>query len=61
MLLDLSRWILSRGWQPFLDEKARGKMMEDVKPFAIKQLDRSWAELIEIFPVERAFFSSRLY
>ena len=55
MLLDLSRWILSRGWQPFLDEKARGKMMEDVKPFAIKQLDCSWAELIEIFPVEREF------
>ncbi|OEF25478.1 inorganic triphosphatase [Vibrio rumoiensis] len=55
VLLDLSRWILSKGWQPFLDDKAREKMSRDVKPFAIKQLDRSWAELIEVFPVEREF------
>ncbi|WP_086982187.1 CYTH and CHAD domain-containing protein [Vibrio aphrogenes] len=53
VLLDLSRWILSKGWQPFLDDKAREKMTQDVKPFAIKQLDRSWAELIEVFPIER--------
>lgn len=53
VLLDLSRWILSKGWQPFLDDKAREKMAQDVKPFAMKQLDRSWAELIEAFPVER--------
>ncbi|WP_105902221.1 CYTH and CHAD domain-containing protein [Vibrio gangliei] len=53
VLLDLSRWILSKGWQPFLDDKARDKMAQDVKPFAMKQLDRSWAELIEAFPIER--------
>ncbi len=53
LLLDLSRWILGRGWQPFLDEKARQKMQDPVKPFAIKQLDRAWAELIEVFPPER--------
>ena len=53
VLLDLSRWILSKGWQPFLDDKAREKMAQDVKPFAMKQLDRSWAELVEAFPVER--------
>lgn len=55
LLLDLSRWILSRGWQPFLDDKARAKMTQDIKPFAVKQLERCWAELLEVFPVEREF------
>ncbi|CAM2943849.1 inorganic triphosphatase [Vibrio mytili] len=53
LLLDLSRWILARGWQPFLDEKAREKMASNIMPFSIKQLDRTWAELIEAFPAER--------
>lgn len=57
ILLDLSRWILSKGWQPFLDEKARESMAKNVKPFAMKQLDRSWAELIEAFPIERELSS----
>ncbi|MDF2153282.1 inorganic triphosphatase [Vibrio sp. CAU 1672] len=53
LLLDLSRWILARGWQPFLDDKARNKMSSNVMAFSIKQLDRTWAELMEAFPVER--------
>jgi len=54
LLLDLSRWILTRGWQPFLDDKARDKMAQAIRPFAAKQLDRTWAELMEAFPPERA-------
>ncbi|MDG3089091.1 inorganic triphosphatase [Vibrio hannami] len=53
LLLDLSRWILARGWQPFLDDKARDKMARPVRRFSEKQLDRTWAELIEAFPPER--------
>ncbi|NOH55303.1 inorganic triphosphatase [Vibrio coralliilyticus] len=57
LLLDLSRWILTRGWQPFLDDKARDKMALTVEPFSVKQLDRTWAELMEAFPPERALNS----
>lgn len=57
LLLDLNRWILTRGWQPFLDEKARDKMHHDIKPFSIQQLDRTWAELMEVFPPERVLTS----
>ncbi|WP_428773009.1 CYTH domain-containing protein [Vibrio sp.] len=53
LLLDISRWILTRGWQPFLDEKARDKMALNVQHFSVKQLDRTWAELMEAFPPER--------
>ncbi|ELB2102862.1 inorganic triphosphatase [Vibrio parahaemolyticus] len=53
LLLDLSRWILARGWQPFLDEKAREKMASNVMSFSVTQLDRTWAELMEAFPAER--------
>jgi triphosphatase len=53
LLLDLSRWLLSRGWQPFLDEKARNKMAKPIRRFSEKQLDRSWAELLESFPPEK--------
>ncbi|HGY9593022.1 TPA: CYTH domain-containing protein [Vibrio campbellii] len=53
LLLDLSRWILTRGWQPFLDDKAREKMSSNIQAFSVKQLDRTWAELMEAFPAER--------
>ncbi|PSW42334.1 CYTH and CHAD domain-containing protein [Photobacterium leiognathi] len=53
LLLDLSRWILSRGWQPFLDDKARAKLLGAVKPFADNVLSRSWSELLDVFPAER--------
>ena len=57
LLLDLSRWILTRGWQPFLDDKARDKMALTVEPFSVKQLARTWAVLMEAFPPERALNS----
>ncbi|MCX9565343.1 inorganic triphosphatase, partial [Vibrio cholerae] len=50
LLLDLSRWVLTRGWQPFLDDKAREKMAQPLEAFSVKQLDRTWAELMEAFP-----------
>lgn len=53
LLLDLSRWILTRGWQPFLDDKAREKMALNIHHFAVKQLSRAWAELQEVFPPDR--------
>ncbi|UPQ88405.1 inorganic triphosphatase [Vibrio sinaloensis] len=53
LLLDLSRWILTRGWQPFLDDKAREKMALNIEHFSIEQLDRTWAELMEAFPPEQ--------
>ncbi|KJY82168.1 adenylate cyclase [Vibrio galatheae] len=53
LLLDLSRWILTRGWQPFLDDKAREKMSLNIEHFSVEQLDRTWAELMEAFPPEQ--------
>ncbi|MEC6833085.1 CYTH and CHAD domain-containing protein [Photobacterium toruni] len=53
LLLDLSRWILSRGWQPFLDDKSRTKLAAPVKAFADNMLTRSWSELLDVFPIER--------
>ena len=53
LLLDLSRWILTRGWQPFLDDKARQKMALNIEHFSVEQLDRTWAELMEAFPPEQ--------
>ncbi|KLV02211.1 adenylate cyclase [Photobacterium aquae] len=53
LLLDLSRWILSRGWQPFLDDKGRARLAEHVKDFADQSLARSWQELLDVFPAER--------
>ncbi|WP_297481897.1 inorganic triphosphatase [uncultured Photobacterium sp.] len=53
LLLDLSRWILSRGWQPFLDDKSRDKLAASVKAFADNMLTRSWSELLDVFPAER--------
>ncbi|MEZ8877883.1 CYTH domain-containing protein [Vibrio lentus] len=57
LLLDLSRWILSRGWQPFLDEKAREQMGRGIEWFSVQQLDRTWADLMEAFPPERVMTS----
>ncbi len=49
LLLDLSRWILTRGWQPFLDDKAREKLDEPVRQFAVRSLAQSWEELLGVF------------
>lgn len=55
LLLDLSRWILARDWQPFLNEKAREKMARKVQKFSARQLDRTWEELMEAFPPNTSF------
>ncbi len=49
LLLDLSRWVLSRGWQPFLDDKAKEKMNRPVTEYSQKQLQKLWLELQETF------------
>lgn len=54
LLLDLSRWILSRGWRPFLDDKARMKLAGNIKPYADTVLPRSWDELLDVFPSQRS-------
>ena len=53
LLLDLSRWILTRGWQPFLDEKSRQTISQSILPFSVEQLDRTWYDLIAAFPPEK--------
>ncbi|WP_413111175.1 CYTH domain-containing protein [Thaumasiovibrio sp. DFM-14] len=57
LLLDLSRWILSRGWQALLDDKARDVLEGPIKPFADEQLSVSWQELLEVFPLDSQFSS----
>jgi len=54
LLLDLSRWLMGRGWHPFLDEKSKEKMANSIKEFSQHQLDRTWAELIEAFPPQKS-------
>ncbi len=56
--LDLSRWILNRGWQPFLDEKARKKVNANVHGFAKQALTRSWEELEVVFVPSKTFTRS---
>ncbi len=53
LLLDLSRWILTRGWQPFLDDKSRNAMSQGIKSFSVEQLERTWHELMDAFPPEK--------
>ncbi|OLQ85641.1 adenylate cyclase [Vibrio panuliri] len=53
LLLDLSRWILTRGWQPFLDDKSRQAMAQNILPFSVEQLERTWHELMQAFPPEK--------
>lgn len=52
LLLDLSRWLLSKGWQPFLDEKASKKLSGPIVRFADKSLPESWQELLGVFGAE---------
>ncbi|WP_087018886.1 inorganic triphosphatase [Thaumasiovibrio subtropicus] len=55
LLLDLSRWILSHGWQPLLDDKSRETLSQSIRPFADEQLNYSWDELLQVFPVDSQF------
>lgn len=52
LLLDLSRWILTRDWQPFLDDKKRQSLQEPIDAHSGTLLDRTWEAL------ESAFSSS---
>ncbi len=54
LLLNLSSWLLSRGWQPFLDEKARERLAASAKSFADSALSKAWEELAEAFSEKRA-------
>ncbi|WP_406731960.1 inorganic triphosphatase [Vibrio scophthalmi] len=57
LLLDLSRWILTRGWQPFLDDKSRSAISQNILPFSVVQLERTWHELMAAFPPEKELVS----
>ncbi|MCL9781505.1 inorganic triphosphatase [Vibrio sp. S4M6] len=52
LLLDVSRWVLTRGWRPFLDDKSESEMSSNVHYFSVRQLDRAWGELSEMFTPE---------
>ncbi|UJF19109.1 inorganic triphosphatase [Vibrio sp. SS-MA-C1-2] len=49
LILDLSRWILTRDWQPFIDNKIRRQLQTSIKPFADKMLEKSWSHLLNVF------------
>nr|WP_318384345.1 inorganic triphosphatase [uncultured Enterobacter sp.] len=43
--LALTEWLVTRGWRPFLDEKAQAKIADSFKRFADTHLSRHAAEL----------------
>ena len=47
--LAFTEWLVTRGWQPFLDAKAEGKMADSFKRFADTHLSRQAAELRTTF------------
>ncbi|ROP58204.1 triphosphatase [Enterobacter sp. BIGb0383] len=47
--LALTEWLIGRGWQPFLDEKAQAKIAGSFKRFSDVQLSRAAAELKSTF------------
>lgn len=53
LLLDLSRWILAKGWQPFIDDKSLERLNGGVYSFACEQLEQAWIELKDVFPIEK--------
>ena len=52
LLLDLNRWVLTRGWQPYLDDRAKEKLLRPVKYFANKLLSHSWDAILSTFSFE---------
>lgn len=52
LLLDLSRWILTRDWQPFLDDKKRQVLQESIDSHSGILLDRTWEALDSAFSTE---------
>ncbi len=51
LLLDLNRWILTRGWRPFLDEKATERLSGWVRDFVRQTMTNIWEELISSFAI----------
>ncbi len=49
LLLDLSRWILTRDWQPFLDDKKRQALQDPIDIHSGTLLDRTWEALDSAF------------
>ncbi|WP_318368849.1 inorganic triphosphatase [Enterobacter sp.] len=47
--LALTEWLVTRGWRPFLDEKAQGKINDSFKRFADTHLSRHAADLRTTF------------
>lgn len=65
LLLDLSRWLMGRGWHPFLDEKSKEVMASSIVLFSREQLERTWVDLQEAFPPQQELnqeeYTSRRY
>lgn len=47
--LALTEWLVTKGWQPFLDAKAQGKIADSFKRFSDTHLSRHAAELKTAF------------
>lgn len=52
LLLDLSRWVLTRGWRPFVDDKASQTLAQPLSTFANKALAHSWDDLLNVFNLD---------
>lgn len=52
LLLDLSRWLLTRGWQPFLDEKGRDKLTSSLSKYAKQALAFNWNDILSLFSID---------
>jgi triphosphatase len=51
LLLDMSRWILTKGWQPFLDHPAKEIMETPIEGYSKELLNNTWQQLLDAFPV----------
>lgn len=47
--LALTEWLVTKGWQPFLDAKAQAKIADSFKRFSDTHLSRHAAELKTVF------------
>ena len=55
LLLDLSRWVLTRGWQPFIDEGAHQILTQPLPDYAGQALANAWEHLVQDFSLEHHF------
>ncbi len=52
LLLDMSRWILTKGWQPFLDNRAKELMSASIEGYSTDLLNNTWQQLLNAFPID---------